>query len=42
MILFDDHLRVALVTTHLPLAQVPEAITKDAIVEKLEIFYDSF
>ena len=41
MILFDDHLRVALVTTHLPLAQVPEAITKDAIVEKLEIFNDS-
>ena len=36
-----DHLRVALVTTHLPLAQVPEAITKDAIVEKLEIFNDS-
>ena len=41
MILFDDHLRVALVTTHLPLAQVPESITKDAIVEKLEIFNDS-
>lgn len=41
MILFDDHMRVALVTTHLPLAQAPEAITKDAIVEKLEIFNDS-
>ena len=41
MILYDDHLRVALVTTHLPLAQGPEAIRKDAIVEKHEIFNDS-
>ncbi len=41
MILFDDHLRVALVTTHLPIAEVPKAITKEAIVEKLDIFNDS-
>lgn len=41
MILFDDHVRVALVTTHLPLAEVPAAITKEAILEKLDIFNDS-
>lgn len=31
MILFDDTLRVALVTTHLPLAQVPSALTVEAV-----------
>ena len=41
MILCNDSLRVALVTTHLPISQVPAAITKDAIVEKLRIFEDS-
>ena len=38
MILFNDRVRVALVTTHLPIAQIPAAITKDAILEKLRIF----
>lgn len=33
MILFDDHLRVALVTTHLPLADIPAAITPEKIKE---------
>ncbi len=41
MILCNDSVRVALVTTHLPLAKVPAAITKEAIVEKLEIFNNS-
>ncbi|MCM1067884.1 MAG: 4-hydroxythreonine-4-phosphate dehydrogenase PdxA [Muribaculaceae bacterium] len=38
MVLCAGKLRVALVTTHLPLADVPAAITKEAIVEKLELF----
>lgn len=38
MILTADNLRVALVTTHLPLAAVPAAITEEAILEKLRIF----
>lgn len=41
MILCNENVRVALVTTHLPIAQIPSAITKDAIVEKLEIFNNS-
>ena len=38
MILYNEVVKVALVTTHLPIAKVPEAITKDAILEKLQIF----
>ena len=38
MVLCSDRLRVALVTTHTALAKVPEAITKEAIVEKLVQF----
>lgn len=38
MILMNDELRVALVTTHLPISQVASAITKEAIVEKATIF----
>lgn len=38
MVLTGEQLRVALVTTHLPLAQVPQAITAEAIREKLRIF----
>lgn len=41
MILCNDILRVALVTTHLPIAEVPSAITKELIVEKLTIFEES-
>lgn len=41
MILCNENVRVALVTTHLPLAQIPSAITKEAIVEKLEAFNTS-
>ena len=35
MILFDDNIRVALVTTHKPLREVPDAITREAVVEKI-------
>ncbi len=38
MILCNDQLRVALVTTHLPVSKIAEAITKDEIVAKLETF----
>lgn len=38
MILADDHLRVALVTGHMPLTEVPLKITKDKIVEFAKIF----
>jgi 4-hydroxythreonine-4-phosphate dehydrogenase len=38
MILMNETLRVALVTTHLPIKEVPKAITKEAIVEKATIF----
>ena len=41
MILAKDSLRVALVTGHLPLSQVPSAITKEKIVETARIFDDS-
>ncbi len=41
MVLFNDFLKVALVCTHLPLADVPQAITKEAILEKLDIFNES-
>ena len=37
MILASDSLRVALVTTHLPLAKIAESITKEGISEKLAI-----
>ena len=34
-------LRVALVTTHLPLSQISKAVTRENILEKLEIFNNS-
>ena len=38
MILMKDDFRMALVTTHLPVSQIAQAITKEAIEEKLAIF----
>lgn len=35
MILFNDHMRVALATTHLPLADVAAAITAENVLEKI-------
>ena len=39
MILMNEMLRVALVTTHLPIKDVARAITKEAIIEKATIFH---
>ena len=41
MILMNDTLRVALVTTHLPIKDVAKAITKEIIIEKATIFSQS-
>ena len=41
MILMSDRLRVALVTTHLPIKEVAKAITKEAIVEKATTFHQA-
>lgn len=41
MILMNENLRVALVTTHLPIKDISKAITKDAIIEKAVIFQKS-
>ena len=41
MILMNESLRVALVTTHLPIKEVSKAITKEAIMEKATIFHKS-
>lgn len=41
MILFDDFVRVALVTTHLPLGDVAGAITKESVLEAIESLANS-
>lgn len=41
MVLFNRDVRVALVTTHLPISKISENITAERIVEKLKIFRDS-
>lgn len=41
MILMNGSLRVALVTTHLPIKDVAQAITKESIVNKAKILHDS-
>ena len=41
MILMNEDLRVALVTTHLPLRNVADAVTQAAIVEKATVFHRS-
>ena len=38
MVLFNDVTRVALVTTHLPVAKVPGTLTAELIAEKIKIF----
>ena len=37
MLLVNDGLRVALATTHLPLREVPDAITQESLLRKLDI-----
>lgn len=41
MILCSDKLKVALVTTHIPVAMVAQSINTDDIIKKLRIFNDS-
>ncbi len=41
MILFNESLRVALVTTHTPIANLSQEITQEQILEKLSIFNES-
>lgn len=41
MILFDGGLRVALVTTHLPLKEVAEAVNADTVKAKARILFES-
>ena len=41
MILQNEMMRVALVTTHLPISEVAKAITKEDIIEKAKIFNES-
>lgn len=41
MILTSDNIRVALVTTHLPLKDVAQAVTEETLVDKLRIFNKS-
>ncbi|MDE5791074.1 MAG: 4-hydroxythreonine-4-phosphate dehydrogenase PdxA [Muribaculaceae bacterium] len=36
MILFDDYLRVALVTTHLPVSDISSAISKEKVLDSVE------
>ena len=38
MILFSDEIRVALVTTHVPVSRIGEYITKEAVLDKLFAF----
>lgn len=38
MILMNEQLRVALVTTHMPLREVADAISKDKVMSKLRLF----
>lgn len=41
MILMSDQVRVALVTTHLPISKVAQAITEDAILGKLRLLHQT-
>lgn len=41
MILLNDSLRVAMVTGHMPIAQVPATLTQELILEKIAIFEES-
>lgn len=41
MVLFDDYVRVALVTTHLPMSEIARSIDKEKIMRKLKAFDSS-
>lgn len=41
MILFEDNLRVALVTTHLPLSEISDAVTQQKVADSIKRFNDA-
>ncbi len=41
MVLMNDALRVALATTHLPIRDVAQAITKETVMQKIRIFHEA-
>jgi len=41
MVLFENNMRVALTTIHIPISEVPSALTKPVILEKLSLFNES-
>ncbi|MBR0433670.1 MAG: 4-hydroxythreonine-4-phosphate dehydrogenase PdxA [Bacteroidaceae bacterium] len=41
MILMNERIRVALVTTHLPISKVAAAVTEEAVLERLRTFHHS-
>jgi 4-hydroxythreonine-4-phosphate dehydrogenase len=41
MILFDEHLRVAMVTTHLPVSEIASHITKEIVADTINRFSDA-
>jgi len=41
MILFNDEIRVGLVTEHIPIADIAKTITKELIISKTQIFIDA-
>ncbi|MBK8701757.1 MAG: 4-hydroxythreonine-4-phosphate dehydrogenase PdxA [Saprospiraceae bacterium] len=41
MLMVSDHLRVGLVTNHLPISEVTAAITKERILKKIKVFEES-
>ena len=41
MILMNEHMRVAMVTTHLPVSKIAEHITQPLIEEKIQILHES-
>jgi 4-hydroxythreonine-4-phosphate dehydrogenase len=41
MFMVSDHLKVGLLTDHVPVESVGKAITKDLIIEKIELMYQS-
>ncbi len=41
MLLMNEHLRVGLVTNHLALKEIPESVTREKIVKKITVLYNS-
>ncbi len=41
MMMVSESLRIGLATSHIPLRQVPEALTKDLLMKKIQIFHET-